>query len=143
MMSCSSMMATSSTGRAWDARRYVAGVLDEVDQLVQPAHEERLAVGGREPDLALLRAALRGTLEGDQEQGAAGLLEEVPERRGRELEPHVGGVVQHLDHGVSPSLKVVLSPAADSLLTEIPSSAPTLTRGNNGRRLIPDRKSVV
>src|SRR5215218_5656087 len=59
------------------ARRDEPGVLDQVVQLVQPAHEERLAVGGGEPDLLFLLALLRGTLEHDHEQSLSGFVEKM------------------------------------------------------------------
>jgi hypothetical protein len=92
-----------------------AGVLDQVDELVQPAHEERLAVGGREAYLPLLETVLRGSLEDDHEQGAPRLLEQAAERRGRKLEPYVCGMVQHLYHGATPSVTSIFSPAANLL----------------------------
>src|SRR5215203_4831389 len=78
-----------------------ARVLDEICQLVQPAHEERLAVGGGELDPALVCARLRGTLERDHKKGSPGLVEELFERGGPQLETHVRCMIKHLYHGVT------------------------------------------
>src|SRR5829696_5529975 len=78
-----------------------ARVLDEKCQLVQPAHEERLAVGGGELDSEQVCAPLRRALEHDHEEGSPGLVEELFERGGPQLETDVCGVIKHLYHGVT------------------------------------------
>src|SRR5215208_5332693 len=78
-----------------------ARVLDEICQLVQPAHEERLAVGGGELDCAFLFAVLRGALERDHDAGSPAFVEEIFERGGPQFETAVRCVIQHLYHGVT------------------------------------------
>src|SRR5215213_9965284 len=76
-------------------------LLHEEDKLVDPAHQEGLTVGARQPHEALSLPSLRRLLQQRHEQRLAGLVEQSLERWSLQLEADVRRVVQYPDHRVS------------------------------------------
>src|SRR5215216_6151418 len=82
--------------------------LDEKDELVYPAHQEDLQVGGPQSHRMLFPLFLRRALEYRHEQRPPGLVEQGLKRRSPYLESDIRGVVQHPDHSLRVRVRYLL-----------------------------------